>query len=138
MLLLRRMVARSSAQRSMMWYAVLLWSLGSVRVLTKWASEQSDSFVERTPPFIPVVVRIHVDTRELELRIDAMIDTGFDGELILPMRLQDEFGQPKLDAIWYLAARSPVEIPSYNAEVQRPGLAHAKTLLSAASDRARS
>ena len=73
-------------------------------------------------PYVPLTVRIFSGSREIELRIDAMIDTGFDGDLMIPGRLRAELGEPKLDAIWYLADGTPVEVPSYDAQVQLSGL----------------
>ena len=82
----------------------------------------SERLISSAFPFVPVVVRISSGSRDYELRVDAMIDTGFDGDLILPSRLQSELGEPKLDAIWYLADGTPIEVPSYDAELRLPGL----------------
>jgi hypothetical protein len=36
--------------------------------------------------------------------------------------MQREFGQPKSDAIWYLADGTPVEVPSYDGSIRLEGL----------------
>ena len=58
-------------------------------------------------PYIPIRVRIGSDTIETE----ALLDTGFDGHVIIPANLVPNLASPDGDLSWTLADGSDVSAP---------------------------
>ena len=69
-------------------------------------------------------ISIRIDFREepYQLELEAFIDTGFDGELILPMALAADLPPSKRITTWRMADGSPIRTPHYPITVQVLGL----------------
>src|SRR5947208_13688455 len=72
-------------------------------------------------PYIPL--RIEFANSVYSLDLETFIDTGFDGDLILPLRLFTELPSPRGQATWRMADGSSVDSPYYPTRVQMLGLA---------------
>lgn len=70
-------------------------------------------------PYLPFRVRFQTSGREIE--IEAFIDIGFDGALVLPSHLIAVLESSDLDVRWRLADDSEVTSPSYLALIELIG-----------------
>lgn len=64
-------------------------------------------------PYLP----IHVELHETSLELEALLDTGFDGDLAIPSQLIPPGAAPNLHTWWVLANGSLVLVPSYRGRV---------------------
>ena len=84
-------------------------------------SEQS--FISTRFPYLPVRIGI----RRREETLEALIDTGFDGNLIIPPGLMTNGKPPDSYMRWTLADGSTVLAPSYLGTVEIAELGDAGT-----------
>lgn len=73
---------------------------------------ESDRF-----PFLPLVI----ETLGRTLDVEALVDTGFDGDVALPTDLLVGSGMPNGYAHWILADGTQVLAPGFSATVELPG-----------------
>ena len=73
-------------------------------------------------PYVRIHLRILGQQSEVELDQDALLDTGFDGQVILPMAMLDRLGVPESTHHWTLADGSPALSYTYAGLVQLAGL----------------
>jgi predicted aspartyl protease len=69
-------------------------------------------------PYLPVHLKIVVSQNELsELDLEALVDTGFDGNLAMAKNLIPEFAEPISQSIWTLADETDVVVFAYAAYI---------------------
>lgn len=83
-------------------------------------------------PYIPVQVHLHDQIFEIE----ALIDTGFDGEVILPSGIVQSGTSPDGFTRWQMADGSIVEAPAYHAHIRIGGTTIDDGLVTALGDEA--
>ncbi len=71
-------------------------------------------------PFIPI--RVTVVGSTVVADVEALIDTGFDGDVVLPEIWLDALGPPDKELKWRIADGSEVLTASYAANVQLVGI----------------
>lgn len=80
-------------------------------------------------PYLP----IHVEIRQQGEQVEALLDTGFDGDLAVPLGFIDNAAPPDGYVPWTLADGSEVFAPTYDGTVRLgdfPPLAAAITVMS--------
>jgi predicted aspartyl protease len=65
-------------------------------------------------PYLPIRLAIRGQTIALE----AFLDTGFDGDIVIPPGLVPSGAAPDHYLLWILADGSPVQAPAYLGAVQ--------------------
>ncbi len=65
-------------------------------------------------PYLPVQIDVDGDVRDIE----ALLDTGFDGDLVLPEGLVPNPTAAAIYSHWTLADGSDVRAPSYIANIR--------------------
>ena len=78
-----------------------------------------------SPRFPYIGIRIRFSDFPLEFESEAFIDTGFDGELILPLSLLGDLPSTSRRTSWRMADGSSLSTPSYPVLVQIGELANA-------------
>jgi predicted aspartyl protease len=73
-------------------------------------------------PFVAISVGLPDRQNTQDFEIEAMVDTGFDGSLILPVSLTSRFGLHDSMTTWRLGDGSLVNAVSYDVDVQFRGL----------------
>lgn len=69
-------------------------------------------------PFLEVSITV----RSFRTSSRALIDTGFDGYLILPVSFAGSLGTPDSRAQWTLADGTPIFLPEYRGGIEIMGL----------------
>lgn len=69
-------------------------------------------------PYIPVWFRVN----DYEADVQALVDTGFDGHLIVPRSLSSSLGDPHLAVPWTFADGKPFYIEMYEGLVSIPSV----------------
>ena len=72
-------------------------------------------------PYIPLQVKI-TQQQEVVLDIEALVDTGFDGDLIIPRTIVAPGLRPDTHLTWRLADGFDIDVTAYLGEVELPGL----------------
>jgi predicted aspartyl protease len=82
-------------------------------------------------PYLPIHVRIRQPNpaTEQELDLEALVDTGFDGGLVIPKNLVDPSLVPTRHLPWSLADDSEVLAPAFLGYVQVGGLPPVPTVV---------
>lgn len=75
-------------------------------------------FISRDYPFLEVKIAI----RAFRASCRALIDTGFDGYLILPVSFAGTLGAADSHAQWTLADGTPILLPEYRGGLEIMGL----------------
>jgi predicted aspartyl protease len=73
-------------------------------------------------PYVKARVRFAGSRAQVELVTEALLDTGFDGDIIIPAHFADELGPPDAVLDWQMADGSIVRGGLYSADVQLDGL----------------
>ena len=68
-----------------------------------------DRVVSARYPYVPV--RLVVDQQVIE--VEAFLDTGFDGDIVIPRGLIDSSARPTSYLYWALTDNSIVQAPAY-------------------------
>jgi len=74
-----------------------------------------------TGPHFPYL-QVHVEVRGHVADIDALLDTGFDGDVAIPDALVAGAGRPDGYGRWALADGSEILVPYYDGTVYLAGL----------------
>jgi len=75
------------------------------------------------PPFPYVRIRLHLDGQsEVEIDEDALLDTGFDGQVILPAAMLTQLGVPDSTRHRILADGSRALSQRYSGVIELAGL----------------
>jgi len=86
-------------------------------------------------PYLRVVIEIGTPQRiEQTLDVEALVDTGFDGSVMLPPRTIDPSIRPDTRLDWTLADGSSIRTPAYLATVRIGALAPVVTVVIALGD----
>ena len=62
-------------------------------------------------PYLPLTLRLGAQA----ITVDALLDTGFDGDVVLPAAMIAETTPPDFSIRWLLADGSPIQAPAYLA-----------------------
>jgi predicted aspartyl protease len=74
-------------------------------------------------PFLPLTIHVRVSTRKrLDLHTDALIDTGFSGDIVVPATGELKQETPGAYATWTMADGSEVLAPIFLGTIRFPGL----------------
>lgn len=76
-------------------------------------------------PYIPLRIVFTTAHQSLDLVIEALVNTGFDGDVIVPSSLIDELAateEPDSFVIWRLADGSEVVARAYVGTAELPGI----------------
>ena len=88
-------------------------------------------------PYLPILV--HIGTRrtvEQSIEIEPLVDTGFDGGVVIPQALLDPSLTPDSQTIWTLADGTDVLAPAYLGYVEIGNLSAVSTAIIALGDEA--
>jgi predicted aspartyl protease len=69
-------------------------------------------------PYVQIRLRIAGQQAEIEIEENAFLDTGFDGQVILPLSMLAQLGAPELTRHWTLADGSPAISYSYSGVIE--------------------
>lgn len=72
--------------------------------------------VSTHPPYIPITLSIRGQSGALEL--EALVDTGFDGDVVVPPAAIATDTASTKDLVWYQADGSAVRAPGYVGELR--------------------
>jgi predicted aspartyl protease len=65
-------------------------------------------------PYLPIRLTVRAQT----VAIEAFLDTGFDGDIVVPQGVLIDVGTPHNYVRWLLADGSPVQAPAYLGVVE--------------------
>lgn len=68
-------------------------------------------------PYVPIVVSTRLSRRSLATT-EALIDTGFDGHVVVPSGTFTNAGSPHRYLSWTLADGSSITAPAYRGELE--------------------
>lgn len=88
--------------------------------------------VSRRPPYVPITLTIRGQPGSVE--VEALIDTGFDGEVIVPAALILATTPPIGQSGWRLADGSQISTPAYTGVLQIGGMRVAPIAVTALGD----
>jgi predicted aspartyl protease len=72
-------------------------------------------------PYVPLRLRTSAATPDAAIVLEALVDTGFDGDVVLPAALLPA-NTPSFVTTWILADGSGLRSPVYEGEAELPGL----------------
>jgi predicted aspartyl protease len=74
-------------------------------------------------PFLPLSIRVRVyKSKHIELDTQALIDTGFSGDIVVPVTEELKKSKPGAYATWTMADRSEVLAPIFLGTIRFPEL----------------
>jgi predicted aspartyl protease len=74
-------------------------------------------------PFLPLSVRVRVSkSKNIELDTQALIDTGFSGDIVVPFTEELKYSSPGAYATWTMADGSEVLAPIFLGTILFPQL----------------
>lgn len=79
---------------------------------------QSSSLESTRFPYVPVRWLV----RSNQAQVSALVDTGFDGHLVLPAGEAEQLGEPDSLEPWRLADGRTVYVPEYRGSLELVGL----------------
>jgi len=65
---------------------------------------------------------VRITVRAFRTSYRALVDTGFDGHLTLPISFAASLGAADLYAQWTLADGTPIHLPEYRGGIEKAGL----------------
>jgi predicted aspartyl protease len=84
----------------------------------------SNKLTSRRYPFLPLAIRVRVaKSKLLELDTQALIDTGFSGDIVVPATKELLQSTPGAYATWTMADGSEVLAPIFLGTIRFPDLA---------------
>lgn len=78
----------------------------------------SRRLASRRFPYLPLVLRIALRPSPVEIQVEALVDTGFDGEVVVPATLAQLAAEPHGHLRWRLADGSMILCPFYTGTAQ--------------------
>ena len=83
----------------------------------------SNKLTSRRYPFLPLSIRVRVaKSKQLELDTQALIDTGFSGDIVVPATKELLQSTPGAYATWTMADGSEVLAPIFLGTIRFPEL----------------
>ena len=83
-------------------------------------------------PYIPLRIAFTAAPQSIDLAVEALVDTGFDGDVIVPASLIDQLApsaQPDSFVIWRLADGSEVVARAYLGTAELPSIPRSHAVL---------
>ena len=83
----------------------------------------SQKLTSRKFPFLPLSIRVGVaKNKQLDLDTQALIDTGFSGDIVVPTTNELQHSTPDAYATWTMADGSEVLAPIFLGRIRFPEL----------------
>jgi predicted aspartyl protease len=83
----------------------------------------SDKLTSNKYPFLPLTIHVRVTNRkQFDLQTQALIDTGFSGDIVVPVTEELRQYTPGAYATWTMADGSEVLAPIFLGEIRFPQL----------------
>jgi predicted aspartyl protease len=74
-------------------------------------------------PFLPLTIHVRVSSRKnIDLHTQALIDTGFSGDIVVPVTEELKKSKPDAYATWTMADGSEVMAPIFLGTIRFPQL----------------
>lgn len=73
-------------------------------------------------PYVQILVTVQTSTGQLDVRLEALVDTGFDGDVVVPSSYLSGAGAPPFYERWVLADGMAILAGSYQAQVELIGI----------------
>jgi predicted aspartyl protease len=74
-------------------------------------------------PFLPLTIHVRVSNRKnIDLNMQAIIDTGFSGDIVVPTTAELKESRPDAYATWTMADGSEVMAPMFLGTIRFPQL----------------
>jgi predicted aspartyl protease len=74
-------------------------------------------------PFLPLTIHVRVSSRkQIDLNTQALIDTGFSGDIVVPVTEELKQSSPDAYATWTMADGSEVMAPIFLGTIRFPEL----------------
>ena len=83
----------------------------------------SNKLISRKYPFLPLTIHVRVSTRKkIDIHTQALIDTGFSGDIVAPTTEELKQYPPDAYATWTMAEGSEVMAPIFLGRIRFPQL----------------
>jgi predicted aspartyl protease len=83
----------------------------------------SNKLISSKYPFLPLTIHVRISTRKtLDLHTQALIDTGFSGDIVVPVTEELKQYPPDAYATWTMADGSEVMAPIFLGSIRFPQL----------------
>jgi predicted aspartyl protease len=83
----------------------------------------SHKLISSTYPFLPLTIHVRVSSRKkIDLHTQALIDTGFSGDIVVPVTEELKQFPPDAYATWTMADGSEVMAPIFLGTIRFPEL----------------
>jgi predicted aspartyl protease len=89
-----------------------------------------DQVVSYRFPYLPIRLQV----RALAVEFEALLDTGFDGHVVVPAHTIADIAPAEIETRWTLADGSEVIAPSYRGTAQIGSLPPVRVLISVLGD----
>jgi predicted aspartyl protease len=73
-------------------------------------------------PYIPIILQVAGLSHDVRIEAEAYLDTGFEGEVLLPESLYQQLGTPESTTTLLLPSGDVVTAGTFDAEMELPGL----------------
>jgi predicted aspartyl protease len=83
----------------------------------------SNKLISRKYPFLPLTIHVRVSHRKkIDLHTQVLIDTGFSGDIVVPVTEELKQSSPDAYATWTMADGSEVMAPIFLGSIRFPEL----------------
>jgi clan AA aspartic protease len=83
----------------------------------------SNKLISRKYPFLPLTIHVRVSNRKkIDLHTQVLIDTGFSGDIVVPVTEELKQSSPDAYATWTMADGSEVMTPIFLGTIRFPEL----------------
>lgn len=69
-------------------------------------------------PYLPIHIQVGIFQKKIDLDLEVLIDTGFDGGIAIPKSFTDLSTLPFVKQTWKLADSTEISVPVYAGYVQ--------------------